>query len=73
MVTETRQHFYGCHVVGCLPGCAVGFIMMVMQKPVDKAVYDAIEAKGKLLDGISGNVYHTGKIESDDRSSGVLR
>ena len=41
-------------VVGCLPGCraAVGFIMMVMQKPVDKAVYDAIEAKkGKLLMG----------------------
>ena len=31
---------------------AVGFIMMVMQKPVDKAVYDAIEAKkGKLLMG----------------------
>ncbi len=42
-------------VVGCLPGCraAVGFIMMVMQKPVDKAVYDAIEAKkGKTADGI---------------------
>ena len=41
-------------VVGCLPGCraAVGFIMMVMQKSVDKAVYDAIEAKkGKLLMG----------------------
>ena len=31
-------------VVGCLPGCraAVGFIMMVMQKPVDKAVYEEI-------------------------------
>ena len=42
-------------VVGCLPGCraAVGFIMMVMQKPVDKAVYDAIEAKKrKTADGI---------------------
>ena len=61
-------------VVGCLPGCraAVGFIMMVMQKSVDKAVYDAIEAKkGKLLMGYE--MYHTGKIESDDRSSGVLR
>ena len=39
-------------VVGCLPGCraAVGLIMMMMQKPVAKATYEAIEAKkGNLL------------------------
>ena len=49
-----KTTFYGCRRSRLSAGrrAAVGFIMMVMQKSVDKAVYDAIEAKRKTADGI---------------------
>lgn len=48
IVTKTRLNMFTfVAIMGCLPAsrCAVGMIMICMQKPVEHSVYDQVEAR----------------------------
>lgn len=48
IITKTRLNMFTfVAIMGCLPAsrCAVGMIMMRMQKPVERSVYEQVEAR----------------------------